>query len=383
MREPVVSIVRCQNQQWEKSVRPAVQDALDLIGGLETVVSLGDTVLLKPNLISPRTYETGATTNPAVVRALLELSKEAGAKRVIIGEGSAVGHDTDDAFDSSGLRELSALGAEIVNFKKDTFQWMVIPNGVILKRLRIPRTVLEANVIINIPVMKTHDALPVTLGLKNMKGIIQEGDKKRFHKWGLDQAIVDLNKLALPELTVMDATVCMEGLGPNSGTPVGLGLILASTDTLALDMVATLIMGVDPEEVRYLQMAREQGLGCGDLDQIEVVGCSIEEVKRPFKRLQLSAEHYGRFGIYIEESGACSGCQHFLEGMFVRFEREGNLEALRGKTLVYGQTVRPPEQYEGELLLLGTCTRKFKNQGHYIPGCPPHPIDFEAYLGLD
>ncbi len=382
MREPVVSIVRCRSHQWEKSVRPAVQEALDLIGGLETVVSLGDTVLLKPNLISLRTYESGATTNPAVVRALLELCKEAGVKRVIIGEGSAVGYDTDQAFDSSGLRKLSALGAEIVNLKKDDFQWMVIPNGVIFKRLRVPRTFLEANVIINIPVMKTHDALPVTLGLKNMKGIIHESDKKRFHKWGLNQAIVDLNKLALPELTVMDATVCMEGLGPNSGTPVGLGLILASTDTVALDTVATMIMGVDPQEVRHLQMAGQQGLGCGDLAQIEVMGCAIEEVKRPFKRLRLSAEHYRRFGIDIVESGACSGCQHFLEGMFVRFEREDRLEALRGKTLVYGQTVRPPAQCERELLLVGTCTRKFKELGRYIPGCPPHPEDFKKFLGL-
>ena len=97
-----------------------------------------------------------------------------------------------------------------------------------------------------------------------------------------------------------------------------------------------------------------------------MLGCS-------FKRIQFSAEHYRQFGIYIEESGACSGCQHFLEGMFVRFERGGKLEVLRDKTLVYGQTVHPPEQYEGELLLLGTCTRKFKDLGHYIPGCPPRP----------
>ena len=382
MREPIVSIVRCRNQRWDESVLPAVREALDLIGGLETVISRGDIVLLKPNLISPRTYETGATTNPALVRALVKLCKEAGARRVIVGEGSAVGYDTDEAFECSGLRELVAQRVEVVDFKKGDFQWVTIPNGIIFKRLRIPRTVLEANIIINLPVMKTHDALPVTLGLKNMKGVIHESDKKRFHKWGLDQAIVDLNKLVLPELTVLDGTVGMEGLGPNSGTPVGLGLILASTETVALDTVATKIMGFEPEEVRHIQLAQAQGLGCADLTRIEVVGCTIEEVRRPFKRIQLNSERYAQWGIRIVERGACSGCQHFLEAIVTKWEQRGGLEALRGSTLVYGQTVQPPEEHEGELLLIGSCTRRFKDRGRYLPGCPPHPLDFRAFLGL-
>lgn len=382
MREPIVSIVRCQSEDWAKSVPPALREALEKIGGLETVVSRGDTVFIKPNLISPKTYETGAITNPALVSAVIDLARETGAKHIIVGEGSAVGYDTREAFKISGLEKLTEKGVKLVDLKRDEFQWIVIPNGVLLKRLRIPRTVLESNVIINLPVMKTHDALPVTLGLKNMKGVIHESDKKRFHKWGLEQAIVDLNKAVLPELTILDGTIAMEGLGPNSGTPVGLGLLMASTDTVALDSVASAVMGFDPKDICYIQMAQEQGLGCAEFERIEVVGLSIDEVRRPFKRIRLSAEDYDQYGIRIVESGACSGCQHFLEALVAKLMERGGIEALQGYTIVYGQTVKPPENYEGELLLLGTCTRRYKDRGRYLPGCPPHPNDFQEFLGI-
>ena len=382
MREPIVSIVRCQSKDWAQSVPPALRQALEAIGGIETVVSRGDTVLIKPNLISAKTYETGATTNPALVSAVIDLVREAGAKRIIVGEGSAVGHDTREAFQNTGLDRLAEKGVKVVDFKRGEFQWVVIPNAVLFKRLRLPRSVLESNVIINLPVMKTHDALPVTLGLKNIKGVIHESDKKRFHKWGLEQAIIDLNKAVLPELTILDGTIGMEGLGPNSGTPVGLGLLLASTDTVALDAVASAVMGFDPQEIRYIQMAQEQGLGCADLERIEVLGLSIDEVRHPFKRIHLSAMDYDQYGMRIVESGACSGCQHFLEAIVTKLQERGGLEALRGYTIVYGQTVKPPEKYEGQLLLLGTCLRKYKEQGRYLPGCPPHPDDFKEFLGI-
>ena len=290
-REPRVSIVKCSEYQQFEAVKAALNKVTDLIGGLESLITPGDHVLIKPNLLCEADYKTGATTNPNVIFALAELCKEMGAKKVTVAEGAAIGADTDAVFDTLGIRELAQKHhCNLVNLLKEEFTYVMNPLGRNIKRLRLPRIFIESNVVINLPVMKTHDALAVTLGLKNLKGVIHQTDKKRFHKWGLAQTIVDLGQLVMPELTIVDATVALEGMGPVVGNPVGLGLLLASTDTIAVDRVSMAIMGFELAEVEYLKMAGEQGLGCTDLDKIKVVGEELNSVKRPFARLSLDHE---------------------------------------------------------------------------------------------
>jgi len=382
MNKPQVSVARCQKIHDYLSVRKAVKESLDLIGGLDSLVSPGDRVLVKPNLIAPYHYTTGATTNPHVIRVLCELAKEAGARKVSIAEGSGVGSKTEEVFTVTGLKEISArIGVDLINLKKTKTVYMGIPNGKVFRRLKIPEAFMEADVIINAPVMKTHDVFPATLGLKNMKGVLQEKDKKRFHKWGLAQSIVDLNKLVLPQITVLDGTVGMEGIGPTHGTPVNLGVIISSFDTVAADSVAAAVMGIDPLEIEYVKLASEQGLGCADLSRIEVVGLRIEEVKRPFKRLKLDFASYREKGIEIYEKGACSGCRNTMEAFIAYYmESKGRLGLLKGYTLIFGQNVKIPDKFEGKLINIGLCTKKFREKGEYIPGCPPHPHDLVTFF---
>lgn len=381
-RNPSVAISRCREYDNFDNVMAAVKKVLDMIGGLESIITAGDRVLIKPNLLSPKLYTTGATTNPYIVKALARLCREAGASEVIIGEGSAVGHSATEAFEVCGMKKVSEEErCKLVDFAKDTYTWVVNPGAEIFKRIRVPKTFLESNVIINVPVMKTHDALNVTLGLKNMKGIIHITDKKRFHKWGLAQSIVDLNKIALPELTVMDGTVGMEGNGPGDGDPVGLGLILCSTDTVACDRVAAEIMGFKLDEIDYIRMAGEQGLGCFDLSKIEVLGERIEDVARPFKRTTLNPEQLKKLGINLVSCDACSGCSMAVKNYLVRLEKKGTLESLRGCTIVYGQNAAIPEGAADKIILIGTCTRNLDCcSGVYIAGCPPHPHDIDAKI---
>jgi len=377
MEKIAVSITRCQKIDEFNSINKAVSDSIDLIGGLESLVSLGDKVLIKPNILSPYDYKTGAVTNPYVVKALCRLARDAGARRLIIAEGSNVGSKTKEAFIKSGISKIAEEeNTELVDLKGAKTIYMGIPNGRIFRRIQIPEVIMQADVIINVPAMKTHDAFPATLGLKNMKGVIQEKDKKRFHKWGLAQSIVDLDKLVLPQLTVIDGTVAMEGMGPAHGTPVNFGIIISSFDTVAADTVAANVMGIDPVEIEYIQLAAEQGLGCADISQIKVVGLSIEEVKRPFKRIQLDFEAYRKKGVEIYEAGACSGCRHVVETLI----SENKLGLFKGYTLIFGQTVKVPKEIKGKLLCFGLCTKKYRNQGGYIPGCPPHPLDALDYL---
>jgi len=376
-----VSIVKCKDIHNFQDIEKALKESLDLIGGLEAIICPQDTVIIKPNLIKPAHYRTGITTNSLLVKALCKMSRGKGAGRIIIGEGSAVGYDTEKAFDETGMREIAReMKVELVDFKKAEWISLAIPGGKVLHRLKVPRILMEADVVINVPVMKTHDALPVTLGLKNMKGVIQERDKKRFHKWGLSESIVDLNKLVLPELTVIDGTVGMEGLGPTHGTPVNLGILIASRDTVAADVVAAEIMGIDPLSIEYIKLAAEEGLGCGKLSEIEIAGESLERIKRPFQQIRLNFDAYREKGIFIHEDSACSGCRHLMEVLISNLEREGRLDLLKGYHLLFGQLVRVPSKLEGKLVNIGVCTKKYKNLGDYIPGCPPHPKDIVSFF---
>lgn len=380
-RKPSVAITRCHDYHQFEAVKEAVRAALDLIGGLESVISPGDQILIKPNLVCDADYQTGATTNPNVVFALVDLCKEVGAKKIMVAEGAAIGNDTGKVFDRLGFYDLAEKhGCKLVDLLKDEFTYVVNPLGRNIKRIRLPRTFIESSVVINVPVIKTHDALAVTLGLKNLKGVIHPSDKKRFHKWGLAQTVVDLGHLAMPEITVVDGTVALEGMGPVVGKPVGLGLVLASKDTIAVDRVCMEIMGFKLDEVEYIKLAGEQGLGCTDLNRITVLGETLEKAKRPFERLSLDYEALAQMGIRVLACDACSGCQNaissYLNGLLVN----GELDKIKNSTLIYGQNPYIPTD-AGKIIRLGVCTRNITgNEGIYVPGCPPHPFHINDFL---
>ncbi|NPV53401.1 MAG: DUF362 domain-containing protein [Firmicutes bacterium] len=387
----LVGVTKCGDPNDFGAVLRSTGDLLDLIGGIRSIVSPGDIVLLKPNIGFKKNHLTGATTNPGVVKALSILVKEAGARKIIIGEGAIVGTSTRDAFEANGYYALAGeLGAELLDLKTAEMVAVPVPCGRAFHRLHVPRAILEADVVINLPVMKTHDALPVTLSLKNMKGIIREQDKKRFHKWGLSQAIVDLNKIVCPDLTVLDGTIGMEGLGPAHGEPANLGVMVASTDTVAADAIGSLIMGIDPGEVEYIGLADAQGLGCGDPGKIKVAGVPVSEIARKVRRHVLDFSDLIAKGIYVHESGACSGCRHFMETFISNLEREGELELLRGNTIMFGQMAgaTKPDGVKGRLILVGSCMRDVaaaarsaqSQEVTYIPGCPPHGRDVKDML---
>lgn len=375
LNKPIVSIVKCKAHNDYGEVFKKVKKSLDMIGGIEMVVSTGDTVLIKPNLLSSKHYTTGATTNPWIVKALVELSKAAGASKVIIGEGSAIGNSATDAFEACGYNEIRAqTGCQLVDFAKDTYHVVSNPAGRNFRIIRLPESYLKANVVINVPVMKTHDVLNVTLGIKNMKGLIHVSDKKRFHKWGLSQSVVDLAHIALPQLTVMDGTIGMEGCGPNSGDPVGLGIILSSTDTVACDRVASEIMGYSVEEIEYIKQCADESLGCFDLSQIAIYGERIQDVKRPFKRPQIDMDKLNEYGIKLLNCDACSGCNNTITNLLCGLIKKGELEKLKGTTFIYGQNSHMPDYKTSKIVKVGNCTRRlYECDGIYIPGCPPHP----------
>jgi uncharacterized protein (DUF362 family) len=255
-----------------KSERPDVKTSLDLIGFKPGKYEL---VALKPNLCSPKPYYSGATTDLRLLEEVIKIFKKR-AKELVVIESNGFSATAEEAAEKSGILDVcNYFEVPLVNLSND----ILIPVRGDLKALqntKIPRTYLKADFIVNLPVMKTHIQTFVSLGLKNMLGVVP--DRKSAYHSKLSDAICDISKIRKPDLTVMDGIIGMEGDGPIDGTPKKMDLVLASEDVLALDTTACRIMKINPVHVDHLQKAAYYGIGEGNLRKIEVVGEKVEDV---------------------------------------------------------------------------------------------------------
>jgi len=218
-----VSIVKCLNYD-EEIVLNELRRSIDLIGGIQTFVAKGNRVLLKPNLLYGRSPEKAVTTHPAIVKGMIQIVREAGGVP-FIGDSPSVG-STIKAAEKAGIKTVAEeMKCPLVEFDKPVFPTK--GRGKIFKQLEIDQTVLEADVIINLPKWKTHTQMLLTLGVKNLFGCIPGPRKAVWHlKAGEDrktfaQILVDVYQVIRPSLTVLDGVVGMEGNGPNSGRRFG------------------------------------------------------------------------------------------------------------------------------------------------------------------
>jgi len=255
--------------------------ALDLIN-YKSALAGWDTVLIKVNFITDKTWDTGATTDPIVVEAIIQTLKELPVKVYVV-ESDATITSADRAFEKTGMKDMCKRNdIECLNLRyvEDKVE-LAIPDGEALKSITVPRLVTESAVI-SAAKLKTHENTGVTLGMKNMFGLLPEKFKGKYHLKGISKVVVDINTVLKPALTVIDGFVGMEGSGPIDGTPVQMNLIIAGTDTVATDATACRVMGIDPHEIKHVRRAYEKGLG--EIDDVQVIGEKLDAVTRPFKR---------------------------------------------------------------------------------------------------
>jgi uncharacterized protein (DUF362 family) len=158
-----------------RDIERVTRRAVSLIAGLEKALKSANTVLVKPNLGVDVPSTTGVTANPLVIATLVQILKEAGVKRVIVGESAVVGYNAGSVFDTLGVKDVfERAGAEVVNMDADTPAEVEVPNGKVLEKIKIHRTAWESDFILSVPVMKTHFQTTVSLGMKNMKGTIPD-----------------------------------------------------------------------------------------------------------------------------------------------------------------------------------------------------------------
>ncbi len=363
-------MVRSGKAPSDDMVLEMVKQSIDHIGGIGKYVKKGDTVALKPNIVTGKVARLGCTTDPRVVGAVARLCREAGAGKVMVVEGADYASKTDQAFENSGIKaEAEREGAEIVDVDKSPFIKVKVPDPLVIEELELSKEFMEADVRINLPIMKTHDQLNVTLGVKNLKGIIPKNSKSHFHKIGVVKGILDLCKVVPLELTVLDCIVAMEGLGPALGPTVELNTIIASADVYALDKIASKIMGFEHEELDYLVEAAEAGLV--DLEEKpEVIGESIESFTYKFKRAPTGLDFAE--GVQLITDGACSACHGTIHSVFYDLEQQGKMGEVRDLTIVVGNHAEVPEELTNKPVILGICQDRNRDKGNYALGCPPN-----------
>lgn len=274
-----VALLRCRDYDTER-VGKAVEKAVEELGGIDRYVKKGDRVLLKANLLIGRASEKQVCTHPEVVRAMVGLVKRAGGKP-IIGDSPALGSAVKVA-SRCGIADVAKQeGVEVIDFDRPVE--VDNPAETKFKKFKIDQAILDSDVVINMPKLKTHGQMTLTLGVKNMFGVVPGTRKSQWHlAAGTDcmhfaRMLVDLYRKVSPRLTLMDGIIGMQGNGPQNGDPKKLGVVVASEDAVALDAVICEMVGLKRELMPTILAAEEMGAGQSHLENISVAGEALED----------------------------------------------------------------------------------------------------------
>ncbi len=233
--------------------------AIEALGGMERFVNKGDVVWIKPNIAWDRTPEQAANTNPDVIRTLIELCFNAGAKRVKVGDNTV--NDATKSYPRSGIEAVAKeMGAEVVYLDRSRFKEMSI-NGERVKKIPIYPEIIESDIVISVPVAKHHAATTVTLAMKNYMGVIE--NRRMFHQ-DLPTCIKDITAYMKPRISILDAIRILTANGPQGGDLKDvkrMNIVAASVDIVALDAFGSEILGYDPNNIGTVKKAYEAGLG--------------------------------------------------------------------------------------------------------------------------
>jgi len=369
MPKSVVSIVKGTDAE------KMVDEALSLLGGVSSLIKPNSTVVVKPNAGHPFPPETSVNTSPALVAAVIKELRKAQPKEIILAESSARGCDTLESLEVSGIgKAAEEAGVDrIIDIKrdKDLISIPIRDAKSDLKRVLLPRFLIEADHIVNLPIFKSHVSMVFTCALKNIKGVVQDKVHFEMHQTDLAAAMMDVWSVVKADLSIADLIRPAEGYGPHHTIPVDFGCVVAGKDPVAVDATVCRMVGLDIKKVPYFKPARERGLGDFNEKRIEIRGRTIKEV---FKQLWLpylgGFEQWPEMDIYAE--GACSSCQGLAAFVIEKLKALDEYDKNAGLTFVIGPKRKIPQGVDPKnLILFGDCVKKYRDQGVFIEGCPP------------
>ncbi len=339
MKSTPVFLARCASYEPER-VEAVVRSAVDALGGMASFVKPGWRVVLKPNVVRPAAPETAIITHPAVVRAVAVLVKEAGAVPVLAESPAGPFNKAvlrvmygrtgyDKVADETGMELNRDVSAVQVSH----------PEGHLLKRLDVLKAVEDADAVIALPKLKTHNLTRLTGATKILFGVVPGVTKFGYHAklqnaHHFSEALIDVLTYVKPVLTIMDAVVAMDGDGPSGGDPFQANLLLASRDPYAMDVVAAHLVGMEPLTIPPIKVAADRGLTTGRVEDVEILGLSLNDAL-------LEGFRYGT-------------ATKMDTGVFPRILRRLGRGVLAART-VEGDTVSEPGDYSA--LDVGTAPR--------------------------
>lgn len=324
-------------------------------GGLEALIPGKDSRIgIKPNLVAPTEASYGGTTHPEVVAGIVEYLQEKGFKNLTIMEGSWVGDKTEDAYEVCGFRELcETYNVPFRDMQKDRG----VKKDCAGLELNICESVGNTDFMINVPVLKGHCQTKITCALKNMKGLLPNAEKRRFHAMGLHDPIAHLAMGIHQDFIVVD-NICGDLDFEDGGNPVVMNRVLAGRDPVLMDAYVCSLMHYDVKEVPYITMAEALGAGCGDVTKADIVICGDDggrEIPRSRKVVELQDA--------VQEVESCSACYGYLIPALEMLKNDGFFGKLDEKICI-GQGFRGKTGALG----VGHCTRGF---ACHLDGCPP------------
>jgi uncharacterized protein (DUF362 family) len=250
-------------------------------------------VFLKPNLCAVE-YIPGAVTNPELLFHLVSLLRDR-VEEVVVGESDGYNYSCDEALTKTGVAQMvKKAGGKTINLSKDETVKIQNPDALFLKKILLPKALVEADSTVSVPVMKTHEFTLFSGAIKNLFGCIPNNRRIFLHPH-INMVLCDLVTVLKPRFAVMDATTAMEGNGPNRGIPIPMGLVLASSDPLAVDKISAEIMGIDWKDVGYLSLINQHSQ---QEVATQIIGERIDSLKRQFVRPYLDLAVKAQLWVY-------------------------------------------------------------------------------------
>lgn len=349
---------------YGQAYREMTVKLLEAVGLAEMIKDRSKRIGIKPNLVSASVASMGATTHPEVVEGLIQYLQAHGFYHLCVMEGSWVGAKTKEAFATCGYDKLCRrYGVELIDAQKEK-PVTVDCQGM---ELHLCSCALQVDYMINVPVMKGHCQTRITCALKNMKGLLPNAEKRRFHTMGLHRPIGHLAMGIHQDFILVDS-ICGDLSFEDGGNPTVMNRLFAAADPVLCDAYVCRLMQYEVREVPYIGLAEKLGAGCADMEK-----ALIRELNMPQGLITLpDKERVMKLREMTEEIDSCSACYGYLLPALDMLEKEGLLKDFPDKICI-GQGFRGKTGKLG----VGNCTKGFQ---HSLKGCPPTEQEIYTFL---
>jgi uncharacterized protein (DUF362 family) len=372
--------------KYDGTINP-LKNAIEQCNGFSELKE-SSRVLLKPNVVwggggTNKLPKYGFVTTSRIIEDVIKLLRQHGCRNISIGEGTTedkeFGSDTLKGYKWSGIANVARkYGVKLIDFNKESYRQFEFSEA----KIEVANAALEADFLINIPVLKTHGQTKISLGLKNLKGCLSMKSKKRFHETNLERMIALLNVKLRPKLTIIDGIYAMER-GPTAlGRAHRMNLIITGKDNLSCDIVGSTALGIDPTSVQHLREFASLINRSLDINLVDLRGESIKDISKKLKWESDREDIFRRAkisGISFQSPGNhyCTGCTVHVQGVLSAFCKDNMGMHFDSLEICAGGEVKPKKDSK-KVFLIGNCSimaNKELKDAFRFKGCPPKAME--------